>query len=40
MLTLQFQEDINQAQSPSNPPNIVGQLLDVYAKNVKDLFSS
>ena len=40
MLTSQFQKDVNQAQSPSNPPFIVGQLVDMYAKNVKDLFSS
>jgi hypothetical protein len=40
MLTSQFQKDVNQALSPSNPPSIVGQLVDIYAKNVKDIFSS
>jgi hypothetical protein len=40
MLTSQFQKDVNQALSPSNPPSIVGQLVDIYARNVKDLFSS
>jgi hypothetical protein len=40
MLTSQFQKDVNQALSPANPPSIVGQLVDIYAKNVKDIFSS
>lgn len=40
MLTSQFQKDVNQALSPSNPPYIVGQLVDIYARNVKELFSS
>ena len=40
MLTSQFQKDVNQAQNPSNPPSIVAQLVDIYARNVKDLFSS
>jgi hypothetical protein len=40
MLTSQFQKDVNQGTSSSNPPNIIGQLVDIYAKNVKDLFNS
>ncbi|MFI5425380.1 MAG: hypothetical protein ACHQXG_11380 [Nitrososphaerales archaeon] len=39
MLTLQFQKDVTLATGPSNPTNIIGQLVDIYAKNVKDIFN-
>ena len=39
MLTLQFQKDVILATGPSNPTNIIGQLVDIYAKNVKDIFN-
>ncbi len=39
MLTSQFQKDVNLATSPSNPPRIIGQLVDIYARNVKDIFN-
>ena len=39
MLTLQFQKDVTLAAGPSNPSHIIGQLVDIYAKNVKDIFN-
>jgi hypothetical protein len=39
MLTSQFQKDVTLAISPSNPPHIIGQLVDIYARNVKDIFN-
>ena len=39
MLTLQFQKDVTLATGPSNPSHIIGQLVDIYAKNVKDIFN-
>ncbi|MGA9940687.1 MAG: hypothetical protein WBP88_01690, partial [Nitrososphaeraceae archaeon] len=39
MLTLQFQKDVTLATGPSNPSHIIGQLVDIYAKKVKDIFN-
>jgi len=39
MLTLQFQKDVTLATGPSNPSHIIGQLVDIYSKNVKDIFN-
>jgi hypothetical protein len=39
LLTLQFRKDVTLATGPSNPAHIIGQLVDNYTKNVKDLFS-
>ena len=39
MLTLQFKKDVTLATGPSNPSHIIGQLVDIYVKNVKDIFN-
>ncbi len=39
LLTLQFRKDVTLATGPSNPAHIIGQLVDIYAKNVKDIFN-
>jgi len=40
LLTLQFRKDVILATSPSNPAYIIGQLIDIYTKNVKDIFNN
>ncbi len=40
MLTSQFQKDVVLAAGPSSPPHVIGQLVDIYAKSVKDLFNN
>ena len=39
ILTLQFRKDVTLASGPSNPSHIIGQLVDIYAKNVKDIYN-
>jgi len=39
LLTLQFRKDVTLATGPSNPVHIIGQLVDIYVKNVKDIFN-